>query len=348
MSEQKRPIAVIEDEFTLKTGLKDLLEKQGFKAESLKLSSDILSKLVSLNPSIIITDLDEDNPSDPFKIVSAIKSTKKLSESELFVYTGSIDVKKEVGLRKLKIISYFTKSANPEHLVSGIKNHFSWEEMSREYDPFKELEEQEESEVNVEDLIPLEEDQKQSEKASRTTQNIEDMPPLAEDHIQPKVLQTAQPDNSDKNNEFLDMLSEVHDVIEKKLDEIDDSPEACYNLGVSHFEKGLMSKALVELEKSSKSPDWKLKSLSMIGAIHRNQGEFDKAIGIFRLCYKCAADDFAKLGLRYEIADTQDIQGKLADAYKMFATVFKADKNFKDTRERLLKIKAALKSKNNV
>ncbi len=324
MSEQTRPIAVIEDEFTLRTGLKGALEQEGFKAESLKPSSDILSKLVSLNPSIIITDLDQKNPADPFKTVSAIKSAEKLNESELFVYTGSIDVKIEVGLRKLKIVSYFTKSANPEHLVTGIKNHFSWGEMSSEYDPFKEMEEEEGASQNLEDVAPLEEDQ-----------------------TQPEVSKAPRHDNSDNNNEFLDMISEVHDVIEKKLDGIDERPEACYNMGVSYFEKGLMDQALAQLERSSESPDWKLRSLSVIGAIHRNQGEFDKAIGIFSRCYKCTADSFAKLGFRYEIADTQDTQGKLAEAYKMFATVYKADKGFRDTRERLLKIKAALKSKNN-
>jgi len=346
MSEQTRSIAVIEDEFTLKTGLKKMLEQEGFKAESLKPSSDILSKLVSLNPSIIITDLDQKNPADPFKTVSAIKSTEKLNESELFVYTGSIDVKIEVGLRKLKIVSYFTKSTNPEHLVTGIKNHFSWEEMSSEYDPFKEMEEEEGASQNLEDVVPLEEGRTQPE-IPEAPRRVEDVAPLEEDQIQPEIPEAPQHDNSDNNNEFLDMLSEVHNVIEKKLDGIDENPEACYNMGVSYFEKGLMDQALAQLEKSSESPDWKLSSLSVIGAIHRNQGEFDKAIVIFSRCYKCTADSFARLGFRYEIADTQDIQGKLAEAYKMFATVYKADKGFRDTRERLLKIKAALKSKNN-
>lgn len=333
MSEQTRPIVVIEDEFTLKTGLKELLTKEGFKTESLKPSADMLSKLVSLNPSIIITDTDQENLSDPFKMVAAIKKTEKLRESELFVYTESIDVKKEVGLRKLKIVSYFTKSKTPKHLVSGIKNHFSWEEMSQEYDPFEGMKD-EESASSVDEVAPLEDGSAPLAPAK---------PP------QPEIAEKlAKPDNYEKSGEFQEMLDEFHEGIEKKLEGTEDGPEAYYNLGVSYFEMGLMDQALAQLKKSSKSPEWKLNSLNMIGAILRNQGQYDKAITTFKVCYKCATEAFEKLGFRYEIADTQFVQGKLVDAYKMFATVYKADKGFRNTRERLVQIKATLESKHKV
>ncbi len=321
MNNQTRSIALVEDEFTLKTGLNGKLEKEGFKMESLKLSPDIIKKLVALNPSIIIMDLDESQPDDPFRIIAAIKKEEKLKEAELFVYTVKIDVKTEVGLRKLKIVSYFTKSEDPLYLIEGIRNHFSWDEMSREYDPFEEYDLKEENKEPV-------------ERAGNEKAGLHD------------VAEATQPADYVDSEEFKEMLDEFHEGIDQKLEGSDQGPEAYYNLGISYFEMELLDQALGQLEKSSKDPDWKLKSMTMIGAVHRRKGDFDKAAHTFKVCYQLAGDSFAKLGFRYEIADTLAAQGKLVDAYKMFATVYKADKSFKDTRNRLLEIKASLESEN--
>jgi tetratricopeptide (TPR) repeat protein len=198
--------------------------------------------------------------------------------------------------------------------------------MSQEYDPFEGMmddDEDEESTSREEEISPREES---------STPTVADKP--------------KQPDNYEKSDEFKEMLNEFHEGIEKKLEGTDEGPEAFYNLGVSYYEMGLMDQAMDQLEKSCKAPEWKLSSLSMIGAIHRNQGEYDKAVKTFTICYQSTTDAFAKLGFRYEIADTMAVQGKFVEAYKMFATVYKADKGYRDTRNRLLEIKATLESKN--
>ncbi len=457
MGDHIETIALVADKFMVDMKIEEQLKKEGFNAVMVKKAPDLIKALVKLSPAIIIIDLDHQNQDNPLAVISAIKKEAQLKESEVFIYTEGIDVRTEVALRKLKVQSYFTKSKNTELLINGVRNHFSWDEMTQEYNPWEDEEENdddyiydlreeeqiiekqlvkrprhrppdrpsrpaatdgaptatpaqqrrpapppqeaapppqeaappareepapaaktpsdiEESSINLPGMLP--EDQKESDTnefmemltdfqngiskklddvekapghgqaAEVENQIIQDGPFKAENLTSEGEALLTQPENFTNTDEFQDLLNEFHAGLDNKLANMEKGHESHYNLGISYFEMGLFEQALEQFEKCVGTQEYKLRSMNMIGAIHRKLGAYDKAVESFKACHMNAPDEYSKLSFRYEIADTFMTQGKMRDAYKMFATVYKVDKGFKDTRAKLIKIKSALEANN--
>ena len=100
MSGKAGVVVIIEDEFTRSNAMSDKLNREGVNITSLERGPELLKNLAGLKPEIVITDLDQDNPTDPFATICAIKDAQALKDTEIFVYVSSIDVKMEVAVAK--------------------------------------------------------------------------------------------------------------------------------------------------------------------------------------------------------------------------------------------------------
>lgn len=271
-------------------------------------------KLAALAPDIIITDSDEENTSDPFHIISRIKGDERLKNAEIFFYSTSIDVKTEIALRKLKIISYFIKSNNIGHMVDAVQTHFHNIEAAQD-DGFGE------------DVSQMEVQEPEADFAN----NAED-----------------EKSGGGDADEFNTLFSEFVDGVGKPVKTDRDPSEALYNTAVSYYEMGLYDKAIEEFGKAGQSPVWRLKSLIMTGMAQKKMGELEKAVETFKGGYRDASDELDKTGFLYELADTLEAMGKKGEAYKMFAGVYQRNKEFRDVRARLINLKTAMEIKDKI
>ncbi|MBI5816377.1 MAG: tetratricopeptide repeat protein [Nitrospinae bacterium] len=322
MTENKdKVIALLTDGFMEKHGVREKLAAEGFKVESYSaLSGETVEKLAAARPDIIIGDDDPANAADSFHFFKRLKEDPRFKETELFFYTGAIDVKTEISIRRLKITSYFIKSENVGHLVDGVLQHYIQKDLDKDDSRWK-------KEIN--DLEIQEAEEARADEASSSY--------TGDEYTSGQSLENTA--------EFSDMVDTFHKGIEAKLGTDESSFEAYYNLGISYLEMGLFPQALAEFEKVKSSPAWKLKAVNMIGQTQRKMGEPDKAVETFKAGFKETADTFTKMGFLYEIADTMESQGKNQEAYKAFATIYQQNKEFKDVRSRLITLKNLIESK---
>jgi DNA-binding response OmpR family regulator len=315
MDEKTRVIAIIADEFTESRPLAEKLREQGFRVEVVALGQVTCDRLAAFSPDIIITDFDEENAQNPFHIITRIREDERLKNAEIFFYSASIDVKTEITLRKLKIISYFIKSDNIGHIVDAVQTHFR----------------------NIETAGDgwFGEEMQARENREAQAGSDDDTPGVEGEGVE-------------YTNEFKNMFSDLTDGVEENHETDGNQFEALYNLGVSYYDKELYDKAIEEFGKAAQSPDWRLKSLLMTGMAQRKMGELEKAVGTFKTGYRDAGDEFDKMGFLYELGDTLDAMGKMEEAYKMFAAVYQRNKAFRDARAKLISLKSAIEIRNKI
>lgn len=341
MNQQNRLIALLDDDFIRENDLKGLLEKSGYKVEALPASIESVAKLSALSPTIIITDLNHGNEKNPLDIIAAIKAEEKLKQAEIFVYSEKIEVKDEIGLRKLKINSYFTHSKDQTLIVNGVRHHFDWLDSPREAEPL--AVDTDYFDQNQGGGYAPPPNQKQNRKEIR------------------QVLEVTQAENfSDTTEDLQDFLKEYKGALGDKLGEIfeggeggsifDEGAEPAqedqppFDRGMTLFNNGQTEQAIEMLEKAAQDPETRLKSLNMLGAAYKKLGDLEKALQSFKSGHQEAKDNATRFDFHYEIADAYMAQGKLKEAYKLFADIYKVDKAFRDTRSKLLEIKSSIES----
>lgn len=316
MEDKTRVIAILTDEFIETQQLDEKLRGEGYRVEAVARNQATCDSLAAIAPDIIITDYDEENSADPFHLITRIKGDERLGKSEVFFYSTSIDVKTEITLRKLKVISYFIKSDNIGHIVEAVKTHFH----------------------NID--TPQNVHHYEDEMRDFEAQEVNALPEDSGVETQEREIESS--------DEFTNMFADLVDNSGKNQKRDDENQfEKSYNLGVSLYDKELYIKALEELEKASQSPAWRLKSLLMIGMAQKKMGEFEKALEIFKIGYRDSTDDSGKASFLYELGDTLDTMGnRMEEAYKMFAAVYQRNKEFRDVRNRLISLKSAIELKN--
>lgn len=349
MNQQNRLIVLLDDDFIRENDLKGLLEKAGYKAEVLPASMESVAKLSALAPTIIITDLNHGNERNPLDIIAAIKAEEKLKQAEIFVYSEKIEVKDEIGLRKLKINSYFTHSSDQTLIVNGVRHHFEWLDSPQEAEPLAVDTDYFDQQPPPGAYAP-QPTQKQNKKEIR------------------QVLEVTQAENfSDTTEDLQDFLKEYKGALGDKLGEIfeggeggsifDEGAEPAredrepaqedqppFDRGMALFDEGQTEQAIEMFEKAAQTPETRLKSLNMLGAAYKKTGDLEKALQSYKTGHQEARDNATRLDFHYEIADTYMAQGKLKEAYKLFADIYKIDKAFRDTRAKLLEIKSSIES----
>lgn len=314
MEEKTRVIAILTDEFTESQQLAEKLRGEGFRVEPVNPKQATCDSLAAVGPDIIITDSDVGNTADPFHLITRIKGDERLKDAEVFFYSTSIDVKTEITLRKLKVISYFIKSDNIGHIVEAVKTHFH--------------------NIDSPHVVQYAEEPQDFDVQEMDT---------GSDYSRPAV-KVSGPEPMD---EFTNMFADLVDDGGKGQKTAEDQSGKSYNLGVSLYDKEHYAKALEEFEKASQSPAWRLKGLLMMGMAHKKMGEYEKALEVFKIGYRDSADDSGKAGFLYELGDTLDTMGnRMEEAYKMFAAVYQRNKEFRDVRNRLISLKTAIELKN--
>lgn len=322
MSEQTHTIALVADPFMESRSIREKLEAEGFRVEMIQPGANLPDRLAVAKPEIIITDLDLSNPHDPFGVLSALKNDERFRETEIFVYSEVIDVKTEIELRKLRLHSYFTKSDKINYLIDAARQQFIHYVMEEDMPQWEQ------------DAAMMRYQAAYAEAGDGDTTLT-----LGDDT-------TADLTKSDDTKMFSDMLSELHEGLDKKLAMDEAEFEKSYNTGVAYFKSGLFAQALAEFEKCSHSPAFAEKCFIMIGSVHRKTAEFDKAIETFKTGFKETQNPYSKLDFLYEMGDTYELQGKLGEAYKMFGAIYKQTKNYKDVKARLIAIKNAMDARN--
>jgi DNA-binding response OmpR family regulator len=315
MDAKTRVIAIIADEFTANRPLAEKLREAGFRVEVVVREQVTCDRLAALSPDIIITDFDEDNAQNPFHVITKIREDERLKNAEIFFYSASIDVKTEITLRKLKIVSYFIKSDNIGYMVDAVQTHFHNIETAGDSRFGEEMQARENGETQ--------------------TGPDDDAPGVGADEL-------------GYANEFKNMFSDLTDNVEEDHKTGGSPFEAIYNLGVSYYDKELYDKAIEEFGKAAQSPDWRLRSLLMTGMTQRKMGELEKAVVTFKTGYRDAGGEFDKMGFLYELGETLDAMGKMEEAYKMFAAVYQRDKTFRDAKAKLISLKSAIEIKNKI
>jgi len=353
-----RLIAIVEDDYTKKSQLKALLEKAGYKVSSFSSSPKLIAELAAISPAIIITDKDPANARNPFWIVEHIKKEPKLKGSEIFAYLKEIEVKDEISLRKFKVTSYFTKTNKISYLVEGVSKHFALQNLPTEFDPWADhLERQQQYSAPPPGYQPPPAGQPRPAAPAAPQQR-----PAAPAPAPPRPAQPApaaapkaplipnpphQPQKPAGMVDFSDFLTTIQDTVVKKDEEKQTGPVSPaldnFNKGMGFFNKEQFPQALIMFEKSRLDKMLQARSLVMIGKIHRHMNNLNAAIATFKEAHHAADDTETKLESRYEIALTMKAQGKLQDAYNMLATVYKTDKGFKDTRNKLIELKGLIK-----
>lgn len=182
------------------------------------------------------------------------------------------------------------------------------------------------------------------------------------------MLEVTQAENfSDTTEDLQDFLKEYKGALGDKLGEIfeggeggsifDEGAEPAredqepaqedqppFDRGMALFNEGQAEQAIEMFEKAAQAPETRLKSLNMLGAAYKKTGDLEKALQSFKTGHQEAKDNATRLDFHYEIADAYMAQGKLKEAYKLFADIYKVDKAFRDTRAKLLEIKSSIES----
>jgi len=342
-----KSIAIIEDDYTTKSQLKVRLEKAGYKVSSFTTSSKLIAQLAAMGPAIIIMDKDPANPKKPFWIIEHIKKEPKLKKSEIFAYLKEIEVKDEIALRKHKVTSYFTKTNKINYIIEGVKKHFALQGRPEEFDPWIDFLEMQQQIQHKYDGPPGATGRLVAPPGAQVippsgAQQAKE--PAAKQPLIPSPGGAAAGHRAPPTEESSDFLTTIQDkVVEKDKEKKATSPALeNFNKGVSFYNKEQYPQALIMFEKSRLDKMLQAKSLIMIGKIHRHMNNMNAAIATFKEAHHAAEETETKLESRYQIAETMKKQGKLQEAYNMFATVYKADKEFKDTRNKLIDLKKSL------
>lgn len=313
-------IFIIEDEFTKKVGLADILREAGHTVATGS-GDAVLEKIKQEKPSLIITDvIDSENPGEATAFLEKIKAEESLKKTTVFIYTEKIGVSLEVQLRRMKMGDYFIKEeTNIEVLVRSVKQLYEPEpeadtslmDRSRGYD--------------LDPAPPI------------MGEIVQGMPGRAPQPPQRQPPPAAPP--SEKET-FGEMFQEFSEKVHEQLG--DDDAETIYNLGISYMDMGLYEEAIKEFDNAAKSDQYKLETTSMIGVCLRNLNKYDEAIDKLKEGAKLTRDPVELMGVKYEIGITLTEAGKLKEAFNMLASIYKQDKQYRDVAKRLVAIKKKL------
>jgi tetratricopeptide (TPR) repeat protein len=118
--------------------------------------------------------------------------------------------------------------------------------------------------------------------------------------------------------------------------DVSDSDAAThYDLALAYKEMGLVSDALKEFELAAREPARECMCYAMIGVIHFDQGQYDRAASAqLRALEATSKSSEQELGLYYDLAITHEKQGKLPEAMERYRQILDRDPNYRDVSDR--------------
>lgn len=124
-----------------------------------------------------------------------------------------------------------------------------------------------------------------------------------------------------------ELLEEFKEGVEENIPAGDFSSH--YDLGITYKEMGLLDEAIMEFTKASKGPEMAAKAFEMLGRIHLEKREYDKAVLLLNEGLKAKVDMpeeqvglFYSLGLAYEAMTDKEKATKAYLKVKEFAPDF--------------------------
>lgn len=154
--------------------------------------------------------------------------------------------------------------------------------------------------------------------------------------------------DSDQQGDEVWSLNELLDELKEGVNESlsDDDVSSHYDLGVSFKEMGLHDMAIEELKKSVANPEYKLKSMEMLGQCYFENNDMETAEHtlIEAMSIKGKKPE-EYLGIKYTLARIYESKLMLEQALKMMTQIKQTDASFKNIDKHIALIKEAMEKK---
>jgi pilus assembly protein FimV len=190
--------------------------------------------------------------------------------------------------------------------------------------------------VSVRDILP--EEEPKAEEALFQENEYYDLASelgAALDGLQaPEEALFEEEGKSPEEMSFEEVFEEFKKGVEKKVGEEDYATH--YNLGIAYKEMELLDEAIGEFQLAARAPQFFVECCSMLGICFRQKGLTELAEKWYRK--GIAAPGFAEevyVGLKYDLADCLEEQGRNDEALDLFKEVYAIQMNYRDVKDRI-------------
>ncbi len=119
--------------------------------------------------------------------------------------------------------------------------------------------------------------------------------------------------------------------------------ESHYNMGIGYKEMGMLDEAIEEFMISSQSQAFFVDSYSMIGLCYTSKGMYPQAVQTYQKALKHPNIELeAKLGIHYQMSEIFEKSGRLGEALKIYAKIYKQNPNFRDIKAKIRSLRKQL------
>jgi tetratricopeptide (TPR) repeat protein len=109
-----------------------------------------------------------------------------------------------------------------------------------------------------------------------------------------------------------------------------------YDLGVAYKEMGLIPDALHEFELAARDPQRECNCYAMIGLVHLEQGQLDRAVESYVRALGAAEKTVEQeMNVYYDLGTVYEMKGKTQDALYYFQKIARRDPGYRDVSERI-------------
>jgi tetratricopeptide (TPR) repeat protein len=122
-----------------------------------------------------------------------------------------------------------------------------------------------------------------------------------------------------------------------------DDMESHYNLGIAYREMGLLDDAISEFEKAEKEPSRYVDCQTLKGLSYSDKGDYSSAEQMFKQALDSPhLEDIQRLNLGYELGLLYERAERANDALASYQDVFTQDSNYRDVKDKIQELQAAL------
>jgi tetratricopeptide (TPR) repeat protein len=148
-----------------------------------------------------------------------------------------------------------------------------------------------------------------------------------------------EPNHSDEQREFHEILEQFKRGIEQNLDSEDH--QSHYDLGVAFKEMGLLDEAIGEFQKALRAQEGRLRTSEALGMAFFEKGQFAVCESVLKRAVEgLEGNDEAKIGLLYWMGRASEALGKDSDAIASYERAMVVDIRFLDLTQRMQRLSA--------
>jgi len=150
----------------------------------------------------------------------------------------------------------------------------------------------------------------------------------------PEEALFEEEEKSPEELSFEEVFQEFKKGVEKKVGQDDFATH--YNLGIAYKEMDLVDEAVGEFQIAARSPEFFVECCSMLGICFRVKGLHDLAEKWYRKGLEAPGfPEDVYTGLKYDLAETFDEQGRKDEAAALFKEVYAANATYRDIRQKI-------------